>query len=615
MVRQWAVATVRFLASLKLAIVLLVLLAIVLAAATFLEAAKGRDYARWYVYDARWFVTTMGLLGANVLAAALIRFPWKKRQTAFLVTHAGLLVLLAGSIQTYRSGIDGQLPLEEGAASDRIVLHDYSRFQVSWPGRPDREDRRPAAFVFRPGPTDWPDGKSLDFGEISGVNLKVTKFLAHACRNQNWDADPVGEGPAALKFAMAGPEEAAGAEHWLVASQFGAEAAVGSARLAFYRAAADSLVDDFLAPPPGPLDSLGVLAIHYEGSVKRIPLSENVGKTISLAKDGAAVKVVKYIPNARPDANGGFASNGDEPKNPLVEVEVRLPGKKEPIRQIAFARYPLMSFDGVRGRDCPVRFWYHHPAMKAESGVEFLAMPNGKLYCRVGIGGKHESRGLVRAGDSVPTWGNSSVSIIQFLAHARQEVSFRPRATTEGWSAARGASPEAPAAAEVEVTAGGRTQRLWLAHDDQSQLPEHIQTPEGPLLLSFGYDELPLGFAVRLSKCTRGMNPGGMGDASFASSVEVADPGCEDRQQQEISMNQPMVHGKFTFYQSGLLPGGKGSVLTVACDPGRFLKYLGSLMVCLGSAVMFCTRARVFSRTVLVRPKNDSTISTLGKAA
>ena len=43
MARRWVVATVRFLASLKLAIVLLVLLAVVLAAATLLEAGKGRD--------------------------------------------------------------------------------------------------------------------------------------------------------------------------------------------------------------------------------------------------------------------------------------------------------------------------------------------------------------------------------------------------------------------------------------------------------------------------------------------------------------------------------------------------------------------------------------------
>ncbi len=44
-------------------------------------------------------------------------------------------------------------------------------------------------------------------------------------------------------------------------------------------------------------------------------------------------------------------------------------------------------------------------------------------------------------------------------------------------------------------------------------------------------------------------------------------------------------------------PGGADvSVLTAAYDPGRFLKYLGSLMVCVGIAIMFYLRSYVFQR-------------------
>ena len=39
----------------------------------------------------------LAFLGDNILCAALIRYPWKKRQTGFVITHAGLLILLAGS--------------------------------------------------------------------------------------------------------------------------------------------------------------------------------------------------------------------------------------------------------------------------------------------------------------------------------------------------------------------------------------------------------------------------------------------------------------------------------------------------------------------------------------
>ena len=83
---------VRGFASVKLAVLLIVVLAVVLAAATFLESWKGREYSQWYVYGSVWFAAILGLLGISVMAAILIRFPWKPRHIGFLVTHVGILV-------------------------------------------------------------------------------------------------------------------------------------------------------------------------------------------------------------------------------------------------------------------------------------------------------------------------------------------------------------------------------------------------------------------------------------------------------------------------------------------------------------------------------------------
>jgi len=54
------------------------------------------------------------LLGLNVLCAAVVRFPWKKSQIGFLVTHAGILVLMLGAVLTRVAGIDANLPVFEG---------------------------------------------------------------------------------------------------------------------------------------------------------------------------------------------------------------------------------------------------------------------------------------------------------------------------------------------------------------------------------------------------------------------------------------------------------------------------------------------------------------------
>ena len=98
-----------WLASLKLAVILIVVLAAVLAWATLLESAHGREYAQWFIYKSNWFMGLLGLLGANILMATLIRWPWTKTRSGFVMTHAGLLVLLVGSIQTFVAGIDGRM--------------------------------------------------------------------------------------------------------------------------------------------------------------------------------------------------------------------------------------------------------------------------------------------------------------------------------------------------------------------------------------------------------------------------------------------------------------------------------------------------------------------------
>src|SRR3954469_10074666 len=85
-------AIYRFLASLKLAVISLTTLAAVLAYATFFESWYGAAAVQEWIYMSTGFALLLGFLGANILCAALIRFPWKKRQTGFVITHAGLLV-------------------------------------------------------------------------------------------------------------------------------------------------------------------------------------------------------------------------------------------------------------------------------------------------------------------------------------------------------------------------------------------------------------------------------------------------------------------------------------------------------------------------------------------
>ena len=78
-----------------------------------------RGAAQQYIYRSPGFAILLAFLGMNILCAALIRYPWKKRQTGFVVTHAGLLTLLLGSYYSVRTADEGQVGMLEGDVQER----------------------------------------------------------------------------------------------------------------------------------------------------------------------------------------------------------------------------------------------------------------------------------------------------------------------------------------------------------------------------------------------------------------------------------------------------------------------------------------------------------------
>jgi len=372
-----------------------------------------------------------------------------------------------------------------------------------------------------------------------------------------------------------------------VAGRFGGETFVGPARFQLLPVSSHSMVKDFLEPPATKAGTEGVLSMHYKDRMYRVGVHENIGKKVSVGDSGISVEIAEYLPNARPAGRGRFVSRGDEPKKPLLELRVHLPDEDKPLRQIAFAQSPLLNLDGVHGRECPVKFWYHHPAVSPSSGVEFLQTPDGKLYHRVGTKGKHEPPGEVKAGDQIEAGAGFKVAILEHIPSARREVTLYPVELAPGQSG----GPEA--AVLVELTAGNTSQQIWLQRNHEEHGFQRIQTPEGPVLITFGYERFPLGFSLKLLDSERQLDPGTDNAAAFASSVEVIDPAEGIKEQRDISMNSPLVYGKFRFYQSrfeAIADGRDVSTLTVAYDPGRFLKYLGSIMICLGTFAMFYMR-------------------------
>src|SRR4051794_27939599 len=89
-----------FFSSVKLAVILIVTLAVILAAGTFYEAEYGTSAAQRVIYKSWYVYLEMFLLIVNLTCAAIDRLPWKKNHVGFVVTHAGLIILIMGSFIT-----------------------------------------------------------------------------------------------------------------------------------------------------------------------------------------------------------------------------------------------------------------------------------------------------------------------------------------------------------------------------------------------------------------------------------------------------------------------------------------------------------------------------------
>jgi hypothetical protein len=211
-------------ASLRLAIVLLSLFTCCLAAATLIESRYDGRIAADLVYRAWWFVVLLAGLAANVLCAALKKYPWKRHQVGFLITHAGLLILLSGGVLTALGGVEGQMVLVDTSNQDlqqriglsnraeTIYLADSHRIEVYRLKRPaaaetsalielvraiDRgeevsETAAPGfmqtwSWTFRPGPFAWhPEEKA---GAKLPRWLRLLQLLAAPFPEMAWDLD------------------------------------------------------------------------------------------------------------------------------------------------------------------------------------------------------------------------------------------------------------------------------------------------------------------------------------------------------------------------------------------------------------------------------------------
>lgn len=180
-------------------------------------------------------------------------------------------------------------------------------------------------------------------------------------------------------------------------------------------------------------------------------------------------------------------------------------------------------------------------------------------------------KGRVRQSETVDTgWMGMKFRLLRYLEHSKEVVTYVKSPT---------ASPISTSA--LRFTFQG--QEYWLGLDSviKLYLQDHM------FVVSYGHKQLEMDFPMRLKEFQMGHYQGTDRASSYQSIIQI--PGKPDI---TISMNKPLQYHGFTFYQSSFEKDpqtGKptASILSVNHDPGRWIKYAGSMMIVFGCIVLF----------------------------
>ncbi|MFL6543368.1 MAG: DUF1353 domain-containing protein [Chthoniobacterales bacterium] len=587
----------QFFASLKLAVVLLAVLIVGAIAGTLYESTFDAKVARAYIYGASWFNVWLVLLATNLAVSALSRWPWRKHHVAFLVTHLGIITLLAGAMIGRLFGIEGTMTLFKGEPPNNKLLVDEHQLRVRDSDGIVKGYR--AEFIHRP-PTAQ---KPLDLGTLaSGARLSVIEYAPAIDSKLNPRSLPSGGAPA-LHFTIATQMMGQKLESWLLADdQQHGTFNMGLANITLKRGVAPSPNPSATAPTnTGEVDieeSIFAFANAPDQQIGKSVKGGSTGAKLQFSKEGLTVNVagkaatldvagslgkdvpiegtpfVAHLQNYWPDfriQDGKPTSITDQPNNPAVLVT-------------------------LRGRAIPVE-----PARDAHSGAP--EMPNGggatanhltlfiaddgSISYELASRKAGTSTGKLELNKPLPTgWADWQLTADRLLPHAEEWMDFIPVTQPVGKS-------ELPDGVRIRVQQGSQTFEQWVPAGWQITVPVSPQEVQ----VAYGWKQIPLPVGLELRDFEVQRNEGSDSPAGFKSTVRVSTPEGENATG-HCWMNHPFNFPgamwntwtglTFKMSQASWNPENLSqSTIQILRDPGWLLKWIGSLLIVSGVFMLF----------------------------
>ncbi len=550
---------IRMLGSLWFAAITLMLALVAMAAATVYESQRSPQHALDAFYYSRWFAWLLGLMTMSVVAVLVIRLPFKRRQIGFLLTHASIILVLAGALVTKYRGIEGTLELEEGQTRQEFDLRQDAIIVAQGAQRVDAPINVPRGVLTRQEPVEL-GAPPLTFGPLT---VTVDQYLAHS----RWDRNVVNDSPLeqpAVEVTLTGPSGSM--TDWVFADQ---STELGIMDVAFSRVRGAKAWEAALSSAPAEDGGAGSVKISYLGKSYELPLDACMEQAAAVGESGLTVRVWQYLPHAVVGPEGKVASASDQPVNPAIDVEVTSAGGRE--RRFAFAKFPDFrhAASPIDGLDLT----FVGPTATASSApIQILANDDGEMVARFrgGVGAVLTQR--IDEGVEMETpFPQVRLRVLRRFENARidwQLVADDP------------AVERRTPAVRATIAGAGEPRVVWL-----QQYRPWSETFGGRRYdFLFGSGVVPLDFNVTLNSFRIGRYPGTMQPRSFESTITIHDPAAGADRTEKVSMNHPVKHGGYTFFQSSYRERGGKSVtyLSVSRDPGQPIVFAGYILMLAG---------------------------------
>lgn len=320
--------TFDFMASLELAVSLILALAVVLSVGTVYESKYGAAVASQLVYRSWWMQVLLWLFMFNLAAVAISRLPWRKHHVGFLITHLGIIVLLLGAWVQQKRGVDGVLALAPGESGRMVRLEENMLYVFrTVPGKayellleqPLNFDLRKASEKVRAYDLEGPEKE-----------IKVLRYYPKAMRDVRAEDRSQGGVPA-LKLRLLGSR--ANFNDWMfLQADTGTTNEVGPAVIRFVKSKPD------LSRPP----AKATLYLYLDGDTKLAPKiavarsnqpfrelgRAPIGKNVALGWMDFEMVLDEYHPSAIPVATYSPLTQPVPGFDGYQVVEVELSGQK-----------------------------------------------------------------------------------------------------------------------------------------------------------------------------------------------------------------------------------------------------------------------------------------------